>query len=92
MPYKLSAKAQRLLGPLAGDTISVSQILTKIQPLTHLTDLQKKALQYLYKCKDEDRFIHAAEIAKHYGYPNGQYFRGVLTSLEKKGLLVKGEE
>lgn len=56
-----------------------------------LTDLQKKALTYLYDNKDEKRYIDAHEIALFYGYPSGLYFRGVLASLYKKGLIDKEE-
>ena len=54
-----------------------------------LTKLQQKALEYAWN-NDPDWF-GAVDVAKEYGYPNGQYFRGVLASLHKKGLLIKGD-
>lgn len=50
-----------------------------------LTDLQQKALRYLRSRPKE--FIYSAEVAEHYHYPNGQYFRGVLYSLVRLGLV-----
>ena len=54
-----------------------------------MTEMQEQAIKYLHKT---NRYIHAAEIAEYYGYPNGMYCRGVLSSLEKKGLLLKKED
>jgi hypothetical protein len=65
---------------------------TRLPPLTDLTDLQKKALEYLWEHRSEDRWIDAREVALAYGYANGWWFRGVLASLEKRSLIVKREE
>lgn len=79
MPYKISAEGLRVVASEEG--------------LDELTELQVKALKYL-KTTSKDRFVDAREVAVYYGYPNGQYFRGVLASLHQKGLLIKprGEE
>ena len=84
MPYKLS------LATLNG--FKAKADYNKKTLPWDLTDLQKKALEYLYEHKDENRYIDAHEVATFYGYKNGMWFRGVLASLHKKGLLEKKEE
>ncbi len=79
MPYRINIRGTRKLR--GGD-------------IKDLTDLQQKALLYLDAWKDTknaegDVYIGAAEVAKSYGYPNGQWFRGVLSSLHKRGLIDK---
>lgn len=51
-----------------------------------LTDMQVQALDYLSK---HEGWIGANEVAVHYGFANGWWFRGVLSSLHKKGLITK---
>jgi DNA-binding IscR family transcriptional regulator len=80
MPYKLSLYGEEQLAQDAFETKSI---------IPTLTDLQKKAMEYLSDHKNEKRYIDANEVATYYGYPNGQYFRGVLASLHKKGLIDK---
>jgi hypothetical protein len=80
MPYKLSTAGDRAIKLVHEGT------------LDNMTDLQQKALQYLYEHRTENRFIDAAEIAHYYSYPNGQYFRGVLASLHSYKLLDKKED
>ena len=88
MPYKLSLKGFNLVHP---------NTEAQQRELQGLTDLQIKALDYLNAWKgihdtnDADTYVDAAEVATYYGYPNGQYFRGVLASLHKKGLIDKKE-
>lgn len=80
MPYKLS-------------TLGYSYCFTRkgrsTTTIVNLTKLQMQALAYLYEHKDENRYIDAHEVATFYGYKNGMWFRGVLASLHKRGLLDK---
>jgi hypothetical protein len=55
----------------------------------NLTTLQRQAINYA--TSHSSKWVGAREIALHHGYPNGQYFRGVLASLHKRGLLTKKE-
>jgi hypothetical protein len=88
MPYRLSDKGFKLIH---------TQTKAEQAELQSLTDLQTKALDYLNAWQDagdgkgQPVYIDAAEVAKYYGYPNGQWFRGVLASLHKKGLVDKKE-
>ena len=84
MPYKLSSRGFKAI------TLDQAHGTTPFATL-NLTDLQKKALDYLYGHKDENRYIDAHEVATYYGYKNGTWFRGVLASLHKRGLLTKKE-
>ncbi len=86
MPYRLSDKGFKLIH---------AQTATQQAELQGLTDLQRKALDYMNAWQDAKSnnegpvYVGAAEVAKYYGYPNGQWFRGVLASLHKRGLLIK---
>ncbi len=88
MPYKLSDKGFKLIHA----NTQAQQI-----ELQGLTDLQHKALDYLNSWfgtqdgNDQPVYVDAADVAKFWGLSNGQYFRGVLASLHKKGLLDKKE-
>ncbi len=82
MPYMLSQHGREELSKSAKGLSSLSSTWT---------ELQKKAMNYLSMHQDENRYIGAAEVAQFYGYPNGQYFRGVLASLHHYGLLTKKE-
>jgi hypothetical protein len=88
MPYKLSTKGFDLIhaNTAAGQ-----------RELQGLTDMQRQALDYLNAWvgatsnNEGPVYVDSAEVAKYYGYPNGQYFRGVLASLHNKGLVDKKE-
>ncbi len=80
MPYKLSAEGKR----------EIERIKEQPKLKDNYTELQIKALGYFAELEPEEvHWVHAAEVAEAYGYPNGQWFRGVLASLHKKGLLIK---
>ncbi len=89
MPYKLSRNGIRELDKFNRPKAYIIGNTAEGSMIYGLTDLQKKALRYLEDHLHEDRFIDAREVAMFYGYPNGQYFRGVLASLHKKGLITK---
>lgn len=82
MPYKISAEG-----------LDYATSLLALDPTDELTIMQQEAMQYALYLHNHhpDQFVHAAEVAKYWDYPNGQFFRGVLASLHKKGLLNKFE-
>lgn len=79
MPYKISYKGH-------------GKIAVADEEVLGLTEMQAQALEYLEDHRSDDRYIDAHEIATYYGYPSGNYFRGVLYSLWKRGLIEKEEE
>ena len=88
MPYKLSQLGDAQFNQFTWE-VHRNIILpdSRYSFVHNLTDLQKKALEYLYEHKNED-FIETSEIAKFYGLAP-QAMRGVLYSLYKKGLVEK---
>jgi len=78
MPYKINARGSMLFLP--SETPSRKR---------ELTEMQNQALEYLYNHRNEDRYIHAHEVATYFGYPNGQWMRGPLASLHKRGFITK---
>jgi len=81
MPYMLSTKGKKLF------EVPRRELTKTYNDL--FTEMQRHALNFFHDRADS--WYGAADVAKEYGFPNGQYFRGVLASLHKRGYLTKGD-
>lgn len=84
MPYKINTRGYVLAVPSKR-----SEFPERERAWKDLTTLQQDALLFLALPENQEEYSSAGEVAAYWNYPNGQYFRGPLASLHKRGLIDK---